>query len=59
MEGFNCKGGSGVRKCTCIEEFKEELAWAIDKQLRVIGNEMLFKQLYSTAIMQRCTRTLE
>ena len=31
----------------CISgHLKEELAWAIDKQLRVISNKMLLKQLY-------------
>ena len=29
-----------------IEAFKEELALAIDKRLRVVSNKMLFKQLY-------------
>ena len=33
-----------VSKC-----LKEELAWAIDKQLRVVSNKMLFK----TVIPQR------
>ena len=27
----------------CIETFKKELVWAIDKWLRVISNKMLFK----------------
>ena len=44
MEHFSYKGGCGIRECTCIETFiKEELAWAIDKWLRVISNKMLFK----------------
>ena len=37
------KGECGVRQCTCIEAFKEELDWAIDKQLWVISNAILFK----------------
>ena len=41
MERFSHKGGCGVRECMHIEAFKEELAWAIDKQLWVISNEML------------------
>ena len=34
------KDGCG---CICIEALKEELAWAIDKQLLDINNMMLFK----------------
>ena len=30
----------------CIEAFEEELAWAIDKRLKVIDNKMLLEQLY-------------
>ena len=47
-ESFSCKSGCGVHGCTRIETFKEELAWATDKQLQVISNIMLFKikQLY-------------
>ena len=39
----SCKGGVvcvGVHVSRCL---KEELAWATDKQLRVISNIMLFK----------------
>ena len=45
MEHFSYKGGSGVHRHMCIDTFKEELAWAIDKQLQVISNTMLFQQL--------------
>ena len=43
MERFSYKGGCGVHECTRIETFKKELAWVIDKRLRVIGNKMLFQ----------------
>ena len=43
MEHFNYKGGCGIRECMLIEAFiKGELAWAIDKWLRVISHKMLF-----------------
>ena len=45
-ERFSCKGVCGVCGCTCIKVLKSELAWATDKQLWVISNIMLFKQLY-------------
>ena len=32
-----------MREVICIEVFKKELAWAIDKQLWFISNTMLFK----------------
>ena len=44
MECFSYKGGCGVFERTCIEAFKKELAWAIDKQLRVNSNYL--KRLY-------------
>ena len=31
------KGRCGVCVCMCVKMFKEQLAWAIDKQLRVIS----------------------
>ena len=37
------KSECGVHECTRMEAFKEELAWAIDKQLWLIINTMLFK----------------
>ena len=43
MKRFSYKCGCGVRECTHIEEFKEELAWATDKWLQVVSNKMLFK----------------
>ena len=43
MECFIYKGGCGVHKHTCIEAFKKELAWAIDKRLQLIISTMFFK----------------
>ena len=40
------KGGCSMRGHTCIEVFKEELTWAIDKWLQVIVIKCSFKQLY-------------
>ena len=37
MEGFSYKGGCDKHIRTHIKPFKEELAWAVDKQLRVIS----------------------
>ena len=37
---FSYKGGCGVCEHTYVEEFKEELAWAIDKQLQVNSNSI-------------------
>ena len=42
MEYFSYKGGCDVYSRTHIKAFKEELAWAIEKQLWVISNKMLF-----------------
>ena len=42
-ERLSYKGGCGIREHMCIKTFKEELAWAIDKRLRIISNKMLFK----------------
>ena len=35
-ESFNYKGGCSVHGHTCIEAFKKEPTWAIDKWLQVI-----------------------
>ena len=43
MECFSYKGGCGVCERMCIKALKEEMAWAIDKWLRVISNTALFK----------------
>ena len=43
MERLQLKGGCGICECTYIDALKEELAWAIDKQLQVISNKMLLK----------------
>ena len=49
-EHFSCKGGCVV--CVgvhVLRHFKEELAWATDKWLRIMSNVMLFKTVsYST-----------
>ena len=42
-ERFSHKGGCGVCGSTHIKAFKEEVAWATDRRLRVISNIMLFK----------------
>ena len=36
-----------------VKGLKEELAWAMDKQLRVVSNEKLFKQLYATKKLKK------
>ena len=46
MKRFSYKCGCGVH---VSKSLKEELAWAIDKRLRVVSNKMLFK----TVIPQR------
>ena len=38
MERFIYEGGYGICGDTCIEAFKAELAWAIDKHLVVISD---------------------
>ena len=52
MKLFSYKGGCGVYiysysysyvNVCILKHLKEELAWAINKQLRVISNKMLFK----------------
>ena len=43
MEHFSYNGGCGISECMLTETFKEELAWAIDNQLWLIINKMLFK----------------
>ena len=45
---FSYKGGCGIHGLTRIEIFKEELAWATDKWLWVIGNIMLFTTVIYT-----------
>ena len=40
MECLSCKGGCGICDRTRIKTFKEELAWAIDKQFWLIINTM-------------------
>ena len=42
MECFSYKSGCSVRERMRIEMFKKELGWAIDKQLQLIINVMLF-----------------
>ena len=49
MERFSYKGGCGVRERILSKRLNEELAWAIDKRLRVVSNKMFFK----TVIPQR------
>ena len=46
MERFSYNGGCGLR--VCIKVFKTELAWAIDKWLRVISNTNIIKNSYTT-----------
>ena len=48
MERFSYKGECGIHECMCIEAFKEELAWAIDKWLRFISNTSVAKNSYTT-----------
>ena len=43
MERFSVKVGVAYMNVNVLKWLKEKLAWAINKQLRVIGNEMLFK----------------
>ena len=43
MECFSIKVGMAYVKVCISKCLKEELAWAIDKQLRVINNKMLIK----------------
>ena len=43
MKRFSYKGGCGVHGSSRIEAFKEKLAWATYRRLRVISNIMLFK----------------
>ena len=43
MECFSYKGGVAYVNVHLLRHLKEELAWAIDKQLRLIINKMLFK----------------
>ena len=50
MERLSYKSDCGVRECTHIETFKEELGWAIDKWFRLIIITMLFKTVLSVII---------
>ena len=43
MEHFSYEGGCGIHGCACIKAFQTKLARAIDKQLWVISNIMLFE----------------
>ena len=43
MECFSIKVGVAYRNVCVSKQLKEELAWAIGRQLRVIDNKMLFK----------------
>ena len=48
MKHFSYKSGCGVRERVCVSKrLKEELAWAIDKWIRVISNKMLVMPLRS------------
>ena len=38
------------------KSLKEELAWAIDKQLWVVSNKMLFKNSYTTKKLKKTRR---
>ena len=46
MECFSYEGWCGVHNVYILRHLKEKLACAIDKQLWVISNVMLFTQLY-------------
>ena len=43
MERFSIKVGVAYVNVHVLKWLKEKLAWAINKQLQVISNEMLFK----------------
>ena len=43
MDPFNYKGGCDIFDVRISRCLNEELSWAIDKQLRLIINAMLFK----------------
>ena len=50
MERFSYKGGCGAGMPVNVHvprHLKEELAWVINKRLRVISNKMLFKTVVS------------
>ena len=49
MERFGYKGGYVDVDICVLSHLKEELAWAIDKWLRVISTIMLFKKHNNTA----------
>ena len=43
MERFSIKVGVAYVNAYISKQLKERLAWAIDEQLQVISNKMLFK----------------
>ena len=46
MEHFGHKGGCGyVNIIRVLRPLKEELAWATNKQLKVVSNKMFFKTI--------------
>ena len=45
MERSSYKGGCAYLNVCVLRHLKEELAWVIDKRLRVIGNKILFKTI--------------
>ena len=47
MECFNYKDRCGVHEHTCIQAFKNQLAWAIDERFQVISFKM-FLNGYTT-----------
>ena len=53
MERFSYKGGCGVRDVDVSRHLKEELAWVINKQLRVISNKSSYttKKLKNKAFL--------
>ena len=50
MVYFRYKGGVAYVNVHVLRPFKEELAWAIDKQLKLIINTMLFKTVIQVRI---------
>ena len=53
MECFSYKGGCGVCEHAHIEAFKKELAWVIDKWLRVNSNKCYYitKELKNKTVL--------
>ena len=52
MKHFSYKGGRGMCGSTLIETFKEEMAWATYKRLRVISSIMLFKTVKTVILLR-------